>query len=505
MIHFISRRGLWIAGSAVLSVFALGLAWFLLAWICLVPFFMAIQDYKEKKAFYAGGLFGFIYGSMTLYWLLRAVASLSDGGTGKGILTGLIVFGILAIYYGLLLLCFSALKIKGRLPALNAVLMAAIWTTGEYLLSLVFPGMPWFSISIGNALLGNLYTVQPAEFGGIHLLNFFVVLVNYLLAHYLLRRQWQKILVPVGLVALYTAAGSGILYCFRQHMDVSGKPVSVAVLSGNIPDDLKWDETNGDALAKSLLALNQEALHTRPDIVLWPESTVPWTYTPDDDFIKAVLKENKVLSPATSHIIGIGTSLSTNTMYNSAYYLLPDGSIGGRHDKHYLVRMAEEPFTLPFLKPDEAHVSCKSGKEGTVAGKREARAGILICSEVFVTGAARAAVKNGAAFLVSLSNDALFGAASGAVYQQFLRNRLRAVEVRKDIAVTCNMGISGMINAAGAVVLAGWQETGFTKTVVIQPNNYKPMSSVWGIVVVWFSFAIILAFPFLKRYIRGFS
>lgn len=492
-------KGLLAAVSAVLFVLALGLVQFYLAWICLVPLFMVQHGLKGKRSFFLGLLFGFVFGVLALYWVPLAVADLSPAATGKSILTGILVFSIVALYYGLLCLGFSWLKSKKSALWTHALLMAALWTVGEFVLSVVFSSMPWFSVSIGNTLLGNLYVMQLAAFGGIHLLNFIVVLVNYLFAHYLLTRQWHRLAIPLAMILVYLGAGCGILYAFKQNSEISGKPVTVALLSGNIPQEETWNEANGNRMVADLLDLNRLALAARPDIVLWPESVVPWTYRPDDDLVQEILRETRLYGNAW-HIIGLNTFLSANRLYNSAYCLQPDGRVAARHDKHYLVSMAEQPvtlFSLPILPEPGSYIYCEPGKEGTVAASPGGKAGLLICSEVYIPAPARAAVQNGAEFLVSLSNNDLFGSALGAVNQHFFRNRLRAVETRKDIAVSCNMGISGMFRATGELIARYPPDGGFTHPVVLQPNRNAPVPGFYSVLVLCLAFSILLIFFFL--------
>lgn len=499
MIRSFTRKALLTVLSAILFVLALGFVQFYLAWVCLIPFFIVLQSCTGKKAFSLGALFGLVFGGLTLYWLPAAVLGLSVNALGKSVLAGVLVFSILSAYYGLIALGFVFLKRKTKTLWTNALLMAALWTVGEYLLSVVFSGMPWFSLSIGNTLLANLYAVQPAEFGGIHLLNFFTVLINYLLAYYIAGKQWIRLAVPVALVVGYLGLGYGILYGFEQRLSASGQPATIALISGNIPGDVTWNEGNGNVLATGLLKLNYQALSTRPDLVLWPESLVPWNYSPDDDLIKEVLKDTEPYR-GTFHIMGISTYLSPNRLYNSAYCLRPDRSIAGRHDKHYLVSMAESPltfFSMPFMKENASYIYCEAGKAGSAVATPKGKVGILICSELYIPDAARASVKNGAEFLVTLSNNALFGSALGAVHQQFYRNRLRAVEVRKDVAVTCNMGISGMFRASGALTALAWPDGGYTETVAVQPNKLVPVSSYFSVIIVFASVLLLLVFLYL--------
>jgi apolipoprotein N-acyltransferase len=60
-------------------------------------------------------------------------------------------------------------------------------------------------------------------------------------------------------------------------------------------------------------------------------------------------------------------------------------------------------------------------------------------------------VKEGAAFLVNITNDAWFGRTS-APYQHLSMVVLRAVENRRFVARAANTGISAIIDASGSIV-----------------------------------------------------
>jgi apolipoprotein N-acyltransferase len=78
------------------------------------------------------------------------------------------------------------------------------------------------------------------------------------------------------------------------------------------------------------------------------------------------------------------------------------------------------------------------------------KAGISICYEMIFPDLMRQSVKNGAHFLVNITNDAWFGK-SAASYQHRSMGVLRAVENRVPIVRAANTGISGAIMANGAL------------------------------------------------------
>jgi len=491
-----------VASSAVLYGLALNFVQFYLAWVCLVPFFIVIQrNINRKQAFYSGALFGFTLFCTIFYWLPQAIAVISKGSIAAILSTALVVPIVFASYYGCITLLFTILKAKKRAFWSDSLLIAGIWTTGGYLLTVIFPGMPWFTYDIGNTLLDNLYAIQPAVFGGIYLLNFFVVFINYLFAYFIEKRQWKIMPAPVGLIIIYMVIGYGILSGYKKQLAPVHKPVSVALLSGNIPEDMKWNEETGNTLAKGLLDLNSIALENNPDIVLWPEGIVPWPYSPNDDLLKAILS-NTTPHPDVCHILGFKT-VENNNVYNSAYCVQPDGRITGRHDKHFLVALAERPvnfFSSVVLEENKERDYFKPGKDNGVVNTSHCKAGVLICSELFIPEATHNCVKNGAEILVSLSDDALFASALGIVKYQFFKNRLRAVEARKDIAISCNMGISGMVASTGEIIAANHDtDNGYTQSVKLNPNNFKTISYNFSIFVLCISALIVLVLSFLNR------
>jgi apolipoprotein N-acyltransferase len=88
------------------------------------------------------------------------------------------------------------------------------------------------------------------------------------------------------------------------------------------------------------------------------------------------------------------------------------------------------------------------GKRATVFELNGNRLGVTICYEIIFPDLVRQSVKNGAEYLVNITNDAWFGK-SAASYQHISMAALRAVENRTPIIRAANTGISGIIDATG--------------------------------------------------------
>ncbi len=79
--------------------------------------------------------------------------------------------------------------------------------------------------------------------------------------------------------------------------------------------------------------------------------------------------------------------------------------------------------------------------------------GVLICYEIIFPDLTRRFVKQGADFLVNITNDAWFGNTS-APYQHFSMAVVRAIENKRYIARAANTGISGIISPIGEIEAA---------------------------------------------------
>ena len=453
---------------------------FLVSWICFVPLFVAIPNSTSKKVFQKGLLFGFVFSALAFFWMIPG----AERFTGNSILYGLLVFLLsavfISVFYGSLLFLFSKVSQKEIFTnslLLQALLMASVVCIGEALLTIVSKNLPWFDIHTGNGLTANLFAIQPASLFSIHVLTFVIVVVNFLTAQMILKQSYAKLYIPVSIVVAYIMIG-WVLLQLSDNIKKEIKSFKVAILAENIPPDLKWDEYNGNMLAQRLLDLNKGAVALKPDLILWSESAIPWTYKKNDDLVNAVLS---ITNPANvTHIMGINTAVRENEVYNSAYCILPGGEVTSRYDKQYLLSFIEKPLgglIMPFFS--SRGFIAKTNKENAVPLNTPfGKAGMLICNEAAVAAAASAMVKNGAQFLFNISNDGWFSD-TYIVRLHYYYARLRAVESRKDIAINCNNGYSGLIKATGVIEEQRRDEEPFVQMVTMEPNNEMSLASAY--------------------------
>jgi apolipoprotein N-acyltransferase len=111
----------------------------------------------------------------------------------------------------------------------------------------------------------------------------------------------------------------------------------------------------------------------------------------------------------------------------------------------------------------------------------------------------RQAVKNGANFLVNITNDAWFGK-SPASYQHMSMGALRAVENRVPIVRAANTGVSGTIDANGALRDETQLFVEAAQITQITPSKGKlTFYTAYGDVFSWLCLVLTLLLPFTAR------
>jgi apolipoprotein N-acyltransferase len=95
----------------------------------------------------------------------------------------------------------------------------------------------------------------------------------------------------------------------------------------------------------------------------------------------------------------------------------------------------------------------ESGQTYTVFDMPEGLFGVTICYEAIFPDQVRRYVKEGAEFLVNITNDAWFGR-SAAPTQHLAMAVLRAVENRRYLVRAANTGISAIVEPSGRILRA---------------------------------------------------
>jgi apolipoprotein N-acyltransferase len=430
-----------------------------LAFVALVPLFVAVRGLPPRPAFFLGWLTGLGFFLATCYWVVYTIGNYT--ALPMPVAAGVLVLmcAVLACYLG----AFAAGVSWMAARRLAWVWLApALWVVLEWARGWFFIGFPW--AILGTSQYRYLDLVQVAEVTGVYGISALIVFFNAVVAAVLqargpaVRRLVLPLLVLTALIAGLPAAGR-----WRRAFLADTPPagtLKVAVAQGNVDQARKWDPAFQGETLRRYRELTDAAAATRPDLVVWPETATPFFFQEPSELREQVIdaaRENGV------HLL-FGTpgfqqdARGTLRERNRAYLLSPSGRELGRYDKMELVPFGEYvPYqkVLFFVSQVvEAVGAMEAGTEATVFALPRGRFGVLVCYEGIFPPVGRTMVESGADFLVNVTNDAWYGPTS-APAQHLAQGVFRAIENRVPIVRAANTGISALIAADGRIAWQG--------------------------------------------------
>jgi apolipoprotein N-acyltransferase len=417
---------------------------------------------RLKCAGIAGFWFGFGYFLAGLYWIAEAflVEPWRHGWLLPFVMTAMP--GGMALFFA----AACALAMLLWLPGAGRVFALAIaFGVAEFARGHVLTGLPWNLIGYG--LLGPLPLMQLASLFGVYALSLIAVLLFAMPA---------AAIAPAGsglggrkVTAAFAALlvlllGAGYVWGERRlaAAPYDGTGVRLRIVQANIDQAEKWRPENAAEIFTDYLDLTKSASLDRINIVIWPETAVPFFLDGADDALLAIgatLPEGASLLVGSARLVEERDrqgSLEARRVYNSLLVVDHQGRVVDAYDKIHLVPFGEFlPFqdfleSLGFMQLTGVRGGFSAGIRArllSIPGAPAARA--LICYEIIFPGEI---VEAGTRpqWLINLTNDAWFGSSAGP-YQHFHQAQVRAVEQGLPVARAANTGISAVIDAYGRV------------------------------------------------------
>lgn len=467
------------------------------AWVALVPLMVSIHAMDTRQAFHAGLVAGIVHFLSLLYWIVPTIRVYG----GVPLVLALPVLALLAFYLALYVALFcGGLKLFHPCSPWMPFGAGAVWVAAEYLRASLFTGFPWGVL--GYSLYTHPTLIQVADLAGVYGVSFVVVAVNACFV--LVWRSFRKgiriprlalsILPVILLVLLVVCYGRVRQDQVRQAMIAADK-TRVSVVQGNISQAVKWDQAYKESTVDTYCRLSQEAVAEVPDLIVWPETALPFYYGWDKELSDRV--DRCIRDARTWFLVGspaLGEESSGYTYFNRAYMIDRFSVVTGWYDKVHLVPFGEYvPLGryLPFLGKITAQAgdfSSGSRKAGPLVFGNGS-AGVLTCFEVIFPSLARNMVTRGARILVTITNDAWFGYTS-APEQHFSMAVFRAVENRRAVARAANTGISGFIDPLGEILVT---TDLYTETVRTRSLPMVEIKTLYAMAGDWFAVICLVA------------
>jgi apolipoprotein N-acyltransferase len=458
------------------------LAWGWLAWVALVPLLCLVRsETRPRRIYLCAWMAGLAFFWPVLQWL-------RVGDYNMMYFSWAALATYCACFFPLAIFLIRLLDRRLRLPLILSLPVA--WTALEFLRAHFLTGFPWYFLA--HSQHDFLPLIQIADLGGAYTVSFLVAAVNAFVFEVLYSRRrfrtlfalpeerrptpwWSLPLQGLAVIVLLVAAVSYGDWRLKQDQFDSGP--RVALIQGNLDQEIRnsasspkdKDEALGKMIAHYRNLCDRAAdFRPRPDLIVWPETSAPgeWEEYPSGVPKAESLKLARWVARAweTNVLLGLNSTVTgadrREKFYNSAVFISSEGLPAGRYDKIHLVPFGEYvPFKhwLPWMKafaPYDFEYGVESGEQATRFRLRAYRFGVVICFEDTDPDSARQYVRKEGEivdFLVNTSNDGWWKGTSG--HDEHLAiSRFRAIETRRAVCRSVNMGISAVIDANGRVL-----------------------------------------------------
>ncbi len=487
------------AALVIASGFALALAFpksdvSLLAWVAFVPYFYAVEGVPLKNVFWWGWLQGFACYVGSLYWVVITLHEFAGVHFVLSLLPMLLLAGVVGFNTALALWTGEFTARRLRLPIV--LTMPIAWAAVE-LVRTYFPiGFPWNLL--GETQYRNLALIQFAEFTGTYGISALIIFFNVVVFMVLLRRGSRRA-QTVSLSALTALMIAALAFGnWRMHELKTIKPdgsFRVAMVQGNIPQSVKWDEAAQAPTFKIYSDQSTQGAKEGADLIVWPEAAATFIFQPDDrypaaaaddagyrnsllqlarDIGKPILFGAPALVVSDDHVTGFA---------NRAYMVSAKGEVTAWYDKIQLVPFGEYvPFraVLGYFVNRIVHGmgDMVPGTQQTLFDVNGAKLSVLICYESIFPDLARRSVKEGADVMVNITNDAWYGTSS-APYQLLAMAAMRSVETKIPMIRVANTGISAIILDDGSITAT---TPLFQRGTELEDVAWHPMRTLYTIV-----------------------
>ena len=368
-----------------------------------------------------------------------------------------------------------------------AFVLAAAWTTVEWLRGWVFSGFGWNNL--GVALHDYWPLIQITELTGVAGLSFLVAFANVIVlttAYRLVVEARTRVMRPHFDFTVTMAAIVGVLIFGLRATQISPptKPLRVAAVQSNVPQTQKFDPQFTRRIFDQFRRLSEIALRSNPppDLLVWPESSMPGPVLADQESYKFVM--DLAASADTDLLLGT-IDVDQQDVYNAALLVSDGGEHVQVYRKIHLVAFGEYVpgrHTVPLLAQivgNQVPADFKAGKEPTVftLTNSEIHVAPLICFEDTIGELTRQFVlpnetSPGANLIVDVTNDGWFQRSAGS--HQHLANAIfRCAETRRPMIRAANTGVTCFINQFGRVTQMLRDDTGSTFTEGVLTGEIK--------------------------------
>jgi len=464
-------------------------------WFALAPLFLALisadingNPLRVRDGLLLGYVSGILWYLGNCYWIYATMHTY--GGIAEPAAAGILL--LFCLYLGLYHAAFAALfsavhRSSGRRVAL--LYAPFIWVAVELGRARI-TGFPWDLLGISQ--IDNPLITQLAPYTGAYGISFVIAGVNalWMTRISLRQRRYTRTLLAAATACIVLLYATTLRHLQARRLEPTS---AVATL---VQENLAVGATAGPQLSRaemlkafSELSLfpptiqacdgipevastqcgatstaEQEKTFTRylapTQLIVWPEAPNGF-FDADPEFRDYISRLARAArAPVIAGTIGVTPNHSVTRgydLYNSADFILPDGTFAARYDKMHLVPFGEYvPYRKVFFFAGSLLQDVglfDPGKKRTVFTGGGHTYGTFICYESVFGNEVREYARIGADVLVNISDDGWYGDTSAA-WEHLNQVRMRAIENHRWILRATNTGVTAAIDPYGRVTTA---------------------------------------------------
>ena len=466
------------------------------------------------------GLFACSAMAATWGWLYVSMHRYGGMPSWLAALAVLLLAAALSLYFaiagGVWVALFRRYVLSGRLSKTlpefrqalaGLVLFSALWTLAELCRGQLFTGFPWGAG--GYAHLESTLTAYAPWIGvyGIGAISACVAMgVPLLISSFMAGRTQAWLVLSLSLLVVAVLMPMGLQHAAPQFTQAAGS-LKVRLLQGNIPQDEKFIPGQGVQQALSWYA--EQLLANSEPLVVTPETAIPVLPQQLSPAYWQVLKDKyappnapaQLSTTPQAALVGIPMG-GPGVGYSNSVMTLGPTEVNYRYDKHHLVPFGEyvPPFFQWFVRMMNMPLGdfAQDRPPSSVFKWQGQRLLPQICYEdLFGEEVASyfAKPEEAPTVLVNMSNLAWFDDTT-AIAQHVAISRMRAMEFERPIIRATNTGLTGWVDAQGALREALPPFTRGSLVIEFEGRSgltpYAQWTSRWGLAPLWWLCAAIV-------------
>ncbi|MDD1792638.1 apolipoprotein N-acyltransferase [Enterovibrio sp. ZSDZ42] len=416
--------------------------------VSLSTLLLLIHQQSPKRAALIGFSWGLGQFGTGVGWVYVVIEKF--GGLPTAI--GLSLIGLLVMYLALYPALFAFILRRVQLPiALSYLLFApSLWLVIDWFRGWFLTGFPWLWPGYSQ-IEGPLSGFAPLI--GVQGITLALLIISGSIAFAAIARKLSA-LIP-AIVVFIVATVSGYIPWVQE----TGESVDVAMVQGNVPQELKWLPSQRWPTLLTYQDLTRQ--NWDADIVIWPEAAIPALERDVPDFLARL--DAAAINNNTAIITGVLDQNDDGQFYNNVITLGDNGMQGYHYpaqesySKHHLLVFGEFVPFADILRPLAPlfNLPMSSFSRGDYTqpniGAKGHQLAPAICYEIAFSDQVRQSLTPDSDFILTLSNDTWFGTSIGP-HQHLEIARMRALENGKPVLRSTNTGLTAAIGYQGDLI-----------------------------------------------------